>query len=213
MNHYFFPLALVAGLAVVRPAQAQVSKFHGDLGVGLVPLRATAPVQANPNGYQGTPQAYVLQTTNANLLLLNGNLGFDAPLYQLKGGEQSLGISLNAGAGLLATTRQDVDGFNAQFVLDFPEYVTYRYGAKASKHSKKDFGVGVGLGYRFSKFFLPFSSPSAMIEGVYATNDHDWFLRLSADLRPRRLYNDYSSEGLVEALRIREFNATIGKSF
>lgn len=213
MNTYFFALALVAGLAGLRPAQAQVSKFHGDLGVGLLPLRSTGPVQANPSGYQGTPASYVLETVNADLFLLNGNLGFDAPLYQLKGGEQSLGVSLNAGAGLLGTTRQDVDGFNAQFVLDFPEYVTYRYGAKSSKHSKKDFGVGVGLGYRFCKFFLPFNAPSAMLEGVYSTSDHDWFLRLSADLRPRRFYNDYSSQGLVEVIRIREFNATIGKSF
>ena len=213
MNKHLLSLALVAGCALVRPAQAQVSKFHGDLGVGLVPLRSKAPVQANPSGYQGTPAGYVLETVDANFFLLNANLGFDAPLYQLPGGEQSLGVSLNAGAGLLGTTRQDVDGFNAQFVLDFPEYVTYRYGAKSGKHSKKDFGLGVGLGYRFCKFFLPFNAPSAMLEGVYATADTDWFLRLSADLRPRRFYNDYSSEGLVEAIRIREFNVTVGKSF
>lgn len=206
-------LALVAGGALARPAQAQVSKFHGDLGVGLVPLRARGPVQANPVGYQGTPQGYVLETVDADFFLLNGNLGFDLPVYQLPGGEQSLGVSLNAGVGLLGTTRQDVDGFNKQVILDFPEYVTYRYGAKSGKHSQKDFGVGVGLGYRFCKFFLPFNAPSAMLEGVYSTSDTDWFLRLSADLRPMRFYNDYSSEGLVEAIRIREFNVTVGKSF
>lgn len=213
MKKVLFSLALVAGCALVRPAQAQVSKFHGDLGVGLVPLRATGPVQANPDGYSGIPNGYVLQTVNANLFLLNGNIGFDAPLLQLPGGEQALGVSLNVGGGLLGTTRQDVDGFNTQLILDLPEYVTYRYGAKSSKHSKKDFGVGVGVGYRFCKFFLPFNSPSAMLEGVYSSTDTDWFLRLSADLRPMRFYNDYSSEGLVEAIRIREFNVTVGKSF
>jgi hypothetical protein len=213
MNKYFFALALVAGAALARPAQAQVSKFSGALGVGLVPLRATGPAQANPDGYYGTPSGYVLETTTANLFLLNGSLGFDAPLYQMSGGEQSFGVSLNAQAGLLGTTRQDVDGFNRQVVLDFPEYLTYRFGAKASKHSQKDFGVGVGMGYRFSRFFLPFNAPSAMLEGVYSTSDTDWFIRLSADLRARRFYTEYSSEGLVEAIRLREFNVLIGKSF
>ncbi|HEX8326588.1 MAG TPA: hypothetical protein VF629_03525 [Hymenobacter sp.] len=213
MNKYFFALALVAGAALARPVQAQVSKFNGALGVGLVPLRATGPAQANPDGYYGTPNGYVLETTNANLFLLNGSLGFDAPLYQMSAGEQSFGVSLNAHAGLLGTTRQDVDGFNRSLILDFPEYITYRYGAKASKHSKKDFGLGVGLGYRFCRFFLPFNSPSAMLEGVYSTSDTDWFIRLSADLKPMRFYNYYSSAGLVEAIRIREFNLTVGKSF
>jgi hypothetical protein len=169
-------------------------------------------VQANPNNYSGITPGYVLESINANLFLLNLNLGFDAPLLQMSGGEQSFGVSLNAAAGLLGTTRQDVDGFNRSVVLDFPQYVTYRYGAKASKHSKKDFGVGAGVGYRFCRFFLPFNSPSAMLEGVYA-GDSDWFLRLSADLRPTRFYNYYSSEGLVEVMRIREFNLTLGKSF
>ncbi|MBF9239409.1 hypothetical protein I2I05_18595 [Hymenobacter sp. BT683] len=212
MKTYFPLLALVAGGALACPVQAQVSKFHGSWGAGVVSLRSRGPMQANPNNYAGITPGYVLKSTHANLVLLNGNLGFDAPLLQMSGGEQSFGLSLNATAGLLGTTRQDIDGFNRSFILDFPEYVTYRYGAKASKHSQKTFGVGVGLGYRFCKFFLPFNSPSAMLEGVYAA-DSDWFLRLTGDLRPTRFYNYYSSEGPVEVLRIREFNMTLGKSF
>ena len=213
MKSSILPLALLAALALTRPARAQVSKFHGDVGVGLVPLRSSGPDQANPDNYYGIVPGYVLKTTNADLLLLNLNLGFDAPLYQFAGGAQSLGVSLNATAGLLGTMRDDVDGFNKQVVLDFPEYATYRYGAKASKHAKQNFGVGVGLGYRFCRFFLPFSAPSAMLEGVYATADSDWFIRVSGDLRAQRFYNDYSSEGLVEVLRLREFNVQVGRSF
>jgi hypothetical protein len=213
MNKYLCALALVAGGALARPAQAQVSKFSGALGVGLVPVRATGPVQTNPNNYSNLPVGYGLKTIAASVFLLNGSLGFDAPLYQLSGGEQSFGVSLNAQAGILGTTNEDVDGFNKQVVLDFPEYVTYRYGAKASKHSQKDFGLGVGVGYRFSKFFLPFNAPSAMLEGVYSNADNDWFIRFSTDLRARHFYNDYSSEGLVEVLSIREFNVLIGRSF
>ena len=210
MKNLLLALAL---LASVGAAQAQVSKFGFAMGVGLVPMRSTIAEQANPNGYSGIQPGYVLNTYDANLLLLNLNLSFDAPLWQFAGGSQSLGVSLNAGAGLLATTRQDVDGFNQQPVIDLPEYVTYRYGAKASKHAKQTFGVGVGAGYRFSRFFLPFNSPSVMLEGVWSTSDSDWYLRLSGDLRARRFYTYYSSEGPVESLRIQEFNVLIGKSF
>jgi hypothetical protein len=212
MKKYFLHLALL-GSWLAGPAAAQVSMFHGDLGVGLVPLRSKGPGQANPNGSGNTPNGYVLQTTNADLLLLNANLGLDMALLKLGSADQALGVSLNATAGLLGTTRQDVDGFNGGLVLDFPQYLTYRYGAKASRHAKKDFGVGVGVGYRFCRFFLPFNSTSAMVEGVWATAERDWFVRLSGDLRPTRFYNYYSSEGPVEVLRLREFNLQIGSSF
>lgn len=215
MNKRLFALTLGAGLGLWAglPVQAQVSRFHGDFGLGVIPLRALGPDQANPNNYAGIAPGYVLKSTEANLLLFNLGLGFDAPLYQLPGGEQSLGVSLNVVGGLVGTTRQDVDGFSPTLLLDFPEYVTYRYGAKSGKHSKKDFGLGLGLGYRYGRYFLPFSSPSAMLEGVYATASTDWFIRLSADLRPMRFYNLYSSEGLVEVLRIRELNVQVGRHF
>jgi hypothetical protein len=48
---------------------------------------------------------------------------------------------------------------------------------------------------------------------VYSASDADWYLRLSGDLRARRFYSYYSSEGPVEALRFQEFNILIGKSF
>ena len=213
---YLFATALLAGGLLPGAARAQVSKFSGALGMGLVPMYSSAPTQANPAGYYGTPPGYVIKTYDTNLFTLNANLSFDAPLLQFSGGEQSVGVSLNAGAGLMGTTpadRDELDGFNGQLMLDFPQYLTYRYGAKASKHSKKDFGVGAGLGYRYSRFFLPFSSPSAMLELTHATDDADWYLRLSADLRPQRFYDEYSSEGLVEVLRLRQITLLIGKSF
>ena len=213
MKEYFFALVLLVGSTMVRPAQAQVSKFNLAAGVGLVPMRATGPVQANPYGYSGIQPGYVLQTTDANFWLVTASVGFDAPLWQFQGGEQALGVSLNAALGALKSSRTDVDGLNGGVVIDFPQYLTYRYGAKASKHSKKDFGVGVGVGYRFCKFALPFSAPSAMLEGVYSSTGADWFIRLSTDLRTRRFYNDYSSEGLVEVLSIREIQLQVGRSF
>ena len=210
MKKLLLALALLASNGAAR---AQVSKFSFAMGVGVVPMHSAAPDQANPYNYSGIQPGYVLKTYDASLLLLNLNLCFDAPLWQFATGSQSLGVSLNAGAGLLATTRQDLDGFNKQPIFDFPEYVTYRYGAKASKHAKQSFGVGAGVGYRICKFFLPFNSPNAMLEGVYSTSDTDWYLRLSGDLRAQRFYSEYSSEGLVEALRIQEFNILLGWSF
>ena len=213
MKTVFFALALGAGSLAARPAQGQVSKFHGSLGVGLLPLRAHYIAQANPNGYSGITPGYILTDVRAMPMSLYGNLGFDAPLLQFSGGEQSLGVSLNVAAGLVGSMQEDARGFNQKIILDLPEYVTYRLGAKASKHSKKDFGVGLGAGYRFCQFFLPFSAPSAMLEGVYATSDTDWFVRVSGDLRATRFYDYLSSEGPVEALRLRAFTVLVGMSF
>jgi hypothetical protein len=210
MKKLLLALALLAGAGAAR---AQVSKFSLGVGGGLVPLHATAPEQANPNGYSGIRPGYVLKTTDANFLLLSANLGFDAPLWQFAGGEQALGVSLNAALGILKSPSDDVDGLNGAVLGDFPEYLTYRYGARASKHAKSSFGLGVGVGYRFCRFALPFSAPSAMVEGVYSGTRTDWFVRLSADLQSRRFYDYYSSEGLVEVLRLQEFSLLLGKSF
>lgn len=212
MKKYLLLLALLAG---AQAGRAQVSKFNIGLGAGLVPLRSTGPDQARPDQYTytGHESGYILKTVDADFLLISANLGFDAPLWQFKDGEQALGVSLNAALAGLKSGRDDVDGLNGSVFGDFPEYVTYRYGAKASKHAKSTFGVGVGAGYRFCWFALPFSAPSAMLEGVYSSSTQDWFLRLSADLRARRFYDYYSSEGYVEVLRLQEFQLLLGYSF
>ena len=210
MQKYLLALGL---LAAAQAAQAQVSKFSWALGCGTVPLHARGPVQTNPNGYSGLEVGYAVQNTDVLYLLPSINLGFDAPLWQFAGGEHSLGVSLNASLGVLTGGPQDADGLNGARLIDFPEYVTYRYGARASKHAKHDLGLGLGLGYRYGNFALPFRSPSAMLEGVYAMAKKDLFLRLSADLQPTRFYNYYSSEGVVEVLRIRELNLQLGCSF
>ncbi|GGF22041.1 hypothetical protein [Hymenobacter cavernae] len=156
-------------------------------------------------------ETYRLKTVNAKAIHLALSLGFDTPILKFSP-EHSVGISLNASAGILGAPEK-IDGFNTRLLLDFPEYVTWRYGAKATKKSKKSFGVGAGLGYRASYFFIPFRSPSAMLEGVYSSDKADWFLRLSGDLRPTRFYNVYSSEGSVEVLSLQELHVTMGKTF
>jgi len=197
-------------LAASLGARAQVSKFHFHTGIGAVFIKSAGPFLTQTYGSTnyGT---YELRTTDAHALPFNAGLGFDAPLLQFGQGEHALGVSLNAQAGLLVSPA--AEGFSGRVLYDFPEYLTYRYGAKASKHAKHPFGVGVGGGYRFSHFFLPFRAPSALLEGVYSSDDTDWFLRLTADLQPTRFYNYASSQGAVEVLRIREVNIQIGRSF
>ncbi len=202
--------ALVAGGCL--GVRAQVSKFHYSAGVGVVALRSTGPTLVESIG-STTYGTYELATTDTNILVTSANAGFDAPLLPFCKGEQALGVSLNASFGLLATAFQEAEGFNSRYLLDFPQYLTYRYGAKATKHAQHSFGMGVGAGYRFSKFFLPFNAPSAMVEGVYSGKRTDYFLRLTADLRPTRFYNYYSSEGPTEVLRIRELGVQFGLSF
>ena len=193
-------------------ARAQVSKFHCSGGVGLVALRSTGLTLVEDIG-STTYGTYELTSVDTNVLIYSAAAGFDAPLLQFNKGEQALGVSLNASFGYLASPLEQVGGFNGRYILDLPQYLTYRYGAKASKHAKHSFGVGVGGGYRFSNFFLPFNSPSALVEGVYSNQRTDYFLRLTADLRATRFYNYYSSEGLIEVLRIRELGLQVGLSF
>jgi hypothetical protein len=197
-------------LAASLGARAQAGKFHFHAGYGVVLLRSTGPSLSQTYGSTnyGT---YELQTVNTPVLLANAGLGFDAPLLPFGQGEHALGVSLNAQFGIMIS--QVAEGFSRQTIFDFPEYLTYRYGAKASKHAKHPFGVGVGGGYRFSRFFLPFRAPSALLEGVYSSQDVNWFLRLTADLQPTRFYNYASSQGPVEVLNIREVNIQIGRSF
>jgi hypothetical protein len=194
-------------------ARAQVSKFSSCFGGGIVQVRSTAPevdfTGIVSSGLQN--ETYSLKTLNSRAIHLSASLGFDTPLYKFSP-DQALGLSLNASAGMLGAP-DEIYGFNQQILLDFPEYLTWRYGAKATKKAKKSFGVGVGVGYRLSYFFLPFRSPSVMFEGAYSGNRADWFLRLSADARATRFYNMYSSEGPVEALSLRELHVVIGRSF
>ncbi|TGE28305.1 hypothetical protein [Hymenobacter metallicola] len=205
--------ALLLSAGVLPSAHAQVSKFSGYYGTGVVLVRSTGPEVAETyvvtSGAQN--ETYDLKTVNSTALHISGGISFDTPLYKFSP-DQSVGISLNASAGILGAP-EDIDGFNTRLLLDFPEYLTWRYGAKASRKTKKTFGIGAGLGYRFSYFFVPFHSPSAMLEGVYAGTRADWFLRLSGDLRPTRFYNMYSSEGPVEVLSLRELHVVVGRSF
>lgn len=202
-------LLLVAG--PVASARAQVSKLSGCYGMGAVLVRSSAP-EADPSYTSGPTNAtYSLKTVNSQAIHLSASLSFDAPLLKF-GPEQSIGVSLNASAGLLGAP-EEIDGFNTRLLLDFPAYVTWRYGGKATKKSKKTFGVGAGVGYRISRFFIPFRAPNAMLEGVYSSSSADWFVRLTGDLRPMRFYNFYSSEGPVEVLSLREVHVVIGRSF
>ena len=195
--------AIFGGLAA--PAQAQVSRFTGTAAYALVPTSSSLPVPANGSGGSGPA---VPQSLSGSGFLCLAGFGFDAPLVAL-GAEQSLGVSLNAALGLMlvpATLRTTLEN---PLLLDLPQYAVYRYGAKSGKHSQHDYGLGLGLGYRFCLYTTPFESPSLMVEGVRATAYTDWFVRLSADLR--------ASESAVgtaggETVKLRQFALTFGRS-
>lgn len=206
---------MVVLAALPWTAQAQVSRVHFSLGTGALLLRSTV-VEAgypDPNSISGTDATavYRLRTVDANLPLLQMGGGVEITALKFSS-DQALGLSLNARAALVKAP-EEADGFNARLLLDFPQYVTWRYGARATRKSKKTLGVAVGAGYRWARFFLPFNSPSVMLEGVYANNRYDWFLRLSADTRKMEFYNEYSSEGLVPVMSLRQVSMAIGRSF
>ena len=109
------------------------------------------------------------------------HIGADIPLVKLSP-EQTIGLSLNAG-GLTPSSQNTGWGLDAPILITLPEYVTWRMGARSSRKSQKDFGLGIGLGYRFGFAMMPaFHAPSAMIEGAYITPRRDFFLRFTSDL-------------------------------
>ncbi|RIY09843.1 hypothetical protein D0T11_11800 [Hymenobacter rubripertinctus] len=195
--------------------RAQVSRGHLSTGASGLLLRSTS-VEAgypDPNSIPGNDitAVYRLRTIDANLLLIQASGGLEVVALKFSP-DQALGLSLNARFGLVQAP-EEAAGFNGKLLLDFPQYLTWRYGARATRKSQKTLGVAVGAGYRWAYFFLPFNSPSVMLEGVYANKHHDWFLRLSADTRKMQFYNDYSSEGLVPALSLQQISVAVGRSF
>jgi hypothetical protein len=72
-------------------------------------------------------------------------------------GEHALVVSLNAQFGLVAS--QAAEGFNSCPIFDLPEYFTYRYGARATKHAKHPLGVGMGGAIGSASFPCCFERP------------------------------------------------------
>lgn len=195
---------LFGGLAT--PAQAQVSRFTGTVAYALVPTSSRAPLV--PAGGPGGSGPAVFETLSGSGFLCLAGFGYDAPLVAL-GAEQSLGVSLNAALGLMLVPTTLRNTLENPLLLDLPQYAVYRLGAKSGKKSQQDYGLGLGLGYRFCLYTTPFESPSVMVEGVRATAYTDWFVRLSADLR--------TSESAVgtagaETVKLRQFALTFGRS-
>lgn len=208
----FYLLLLAAGLGLAGTARAQTSNFSMYLGAGTVPVRASyAELLEQPTATQARGE-YALTTVRSRAVLATLGLAYDAPLWKISA-DQAVGLSLNVAGGMLGAP-QEIYGFNGSAVLDFQEYVTWRYGCKATRESDRAWGVGVGAGYRYALYSLPFRSPSVLLEGARTFGRSNLYLRLTADLLPSRLYADYSSEGPVEALSIRQqLTAVMGLSF
>ncbi|PJJ60757.1 hypothetical protein [Hymenobacter chitinivorans] len=213
MRKTFTRLAItVAATLTISVAHAQVSHFSMNFGLGTLPVKAHyVELLEQPTVTQDQGE-YVLRDVRARALLISLGLAFDAPLWKISE-DQSLGLSLNISGGLVGAP-QEIEGFNRSTMLDFPEYATWRYGCKATRDSDKSWGIGLGAGYRYARYAIPFSSPSVMVEGVHSYGKSDIYLRLSSDLVPNRLYSDYSSEGLVESLSIQQqLHVILGMSF
>ena len=128
--------------------------------------------------------------------MYGASVGTDVKLVSLNA-EQSIGLSLNAA---LSVSNRDYSGigFEIPLLVWLPEYVTWRWGARSSRKSQQDFGVGIGAGYRFG-FVLQqgFHAPCAMVEGIYVLGNHDVLLRLSTDLGARRFDRPYGNEAIA----------------
>ncbi|GAB2940466.1 hypothetical protein GCM10027048_01000 [Hymenobacter coalescens] len=178
---------MTAALLAVGPlaAHAQVSKFSYTFGVGAKLFRAAPSLSTT----QPSPG-------RQNIPLFSLGLSFDAPLRSF-GPERALGLVVNPQGGIF--TDQSVQNGQEGFTADVPLYLTWRYGAKATKKSAKTCGVGLGGGLRSGFVFWGaadhpmqqfYASPSLMLEGVYSTARRDYYLRLSGDVVKHR-FSDF----------------------
>ena len=104
---------------------------------------------------------------------------------------------------------QKLLGINGALIIDFPEYLTFRYGLRATKDSREDVGYVLGLGYNYAFTALPYQSP-AFMGGIEVGKIS---LRLSCNLLKYTYYYYYTSEGDKPAATIRAFGLELGYSF
>ena len=165
-------LLLVAGLA---PATGYAQNYFGPrlhllLNMGLMHVSryaadpARAPVTQRP-------------------LSIGLQCGADQPVVRFSD-HQALGVSVSAGIDVAASFRFDEKSLPSRLLFSVPGFVTWRYGAGATRQASQRHGVGAGIGYRFGYVLMPrYYCPVAMLEYDYDQIDSQFFLRFITDLR------------------------------
>jgi hypothetical protein len=184
----------------------QFSLFH------LCAQRFTAGLQLNIVRYHlegvvntstgNTTPLYERSELNASGVNFNGTFGYNPAILKF-GDDASLGLSVNAGIGYLFVPK--LEGLDASYVINFPEYITFRMGRNSTKNSTKNLGFGLGVGYDYSFGRLPYGGVSVM--GEIALKKVTF--RVNACITKWTYYSDYTSEGLKPTVTVRPMGLSL----
>ena len=117
----------------------------------------------------------------------------------------SIGLNLNAAAGYLINP--NFEGINGALTIDSRNYLTFRYGQRATSDNVQDVGFGFGIGYNYQLLPFPLGAPNIYIDFTFG---YGKIIKISYDLSKKYMYNYYSSEGLVPVFEFREIGFHFG---
>ncbi len=180
--------------------QSHAQKFTSGLQINYLKIEVIG-TQNTDNGAGYTPN---FEKANANTsgVNLNGVFGYHPSIYKFND-DLSLGVSLNIGIGYLFAPK--LEGLNGSLIIDFPEYVTFRYGKHASKDSDKKIGLAIGVGYDYTQTRLPYQGVSMMGEVSFEKIS----VRLNSNLQKYTYYSYFTSEGAKPAYSVLPFGIQI----
>ncbi len=108
----------------------------------------------------------------------------------------SVGGSFNIGIGYLFTPK--LEGLDGSFIIDFPEYITIRYGKNASDDASKKIGFAYGVGYDYTFNRLPYRGISMMAEICF----NKLSIRLNSNIMKYTYYSYFTSEGAQPVISV-----------
>lgn len=173
-------------IIVLGSLKTSAQKFTTGLQINYVRVEAIGSQDnSTGSGYQPYYEKTSLKTAGINL---NGTFGYNPKFYKFND-NMSLGGSFNIGVGYFFAPK--LEGLDGTYIIDFPEYITFRYGKNATDDSDKKIGFAVGIGYDYTLNRIPYRGVSAMAE--ICLNKISF--RINSNLKKFTYYSYYTSEG------------------
>ena len=177
-------LILLILMSLVIKANAQ--KFTTGLQINYVRVHAIGAINTDHgSGYQPNYEKTELKTGGINL---NATFGYNPKFYKFNN-NASLGASANIGIGYFFAPK--LEGLNGTYILDFPEYVTFRYGRNATDDADKKVGFAIGAGYNYTLNRIPYRGIGVMAEISF----RGVAFRFNSNITKFTYYSYYTSEG------------------
>ncbi len=183
---------IVLLLILLGALKTNAQKFTAGLQINYLRLEVIGSQDVTNSGYQPVYEKTDLKTGGINL---NGTFGYNPMFYKFND-DLSFGASANIGIGYFFAPK--LEGLDKTYILDFPEYVTIRYGQHASKNTKKKVGFAFGAGYDYTLNRMPYRGVSLMAEICFKR----FAIRFNSNITKFTYYAYYTSEGAKPAYTV-----------